>query len=517
MARLYTAELSVYDPSIPGIRTLYFCTELGLTTRPSDSPPNTTFEPRITQPANVRVDAFAVGTTSGRSEFGLGDLVLANSDGALDAMIDYGIDGREIILRVGEHTAPYPTDHTVVMRAVMEYLVVTDQEVRVRVRPRDLLTKVEFSASRYDGNNILPNGLEGVGDIAGKPKPRVYGQVTNISPVLVNSARLIYQVNDGPVEAVTVYDGGLAFGAGAHYTSQADMEANAPSAGQIRLWPTGGYFRLGSSPTRAITADVTEGATAADRTAAAIARRILEGPGGTTNYDAASFLALDTANSGVCGIFMAEEAHVADALDRILAGVGAFWSDSTHGYFVARLEAPVGTPVATFDENNIITIEREAPNDATRGVPPHTVVVRYGLNYTVQTNDLAGGVTAARRGALAQEWRAVSVSDPTVLIKHLLSQPLEVESMLQVEADALAEASRLMTLHGVRRDLFNITVALDDTVTGVSSLGISGVLELGSLVSIQYARYGLDNGKLMRVIGYELDARLNQAALTLWG
>jgi hypothetical protein len=49
--RLYTAELSVYDETLPGLRTLYFASELGFVSKPTDAPSNTEFAARIKQPA----------------------------------------------------------------------------------------------------------------------------------------------------------------------------------------------------------------------------------------------------------------------------------------------------------------------------------------------------------------------------------------------------------------------------------------------------------------------------------
>ncbi|WP_328716773.1 hypothetical protein VO226_16100 [Halomonas elongata] len=63
----------------------------------------------------------------------------------------------------------------------------------------------------YDGSNVLPDGLEGTeDDIAGEPKPQVWGEVRNATPVQVNTSKLIYQVSSLSDCTVTaVYDKGL--------------------------------------------------------------------------------------------------------------------------------------------------------------------------------------------------------------------------------------------------------------------------------------------------------------------
>src|SRR5574340_223539 len=124
------------------------------------------------------------------------------------------------------------------------------KEIAIRIKNRQLELNTPIQTTKYAGTNSLPDGLEGVSDIQGKSKPLLFGQCKNITPVLVNTSRLIYQVNDGAIITTNaaVYDNGVALTKGADYASQADMETNAPAAGAFRLWLAGGYFRLGSTP-----------------------------------------------------------------------------------------------------------------------------------------------------------------------------------------------------------------------------------------------------------------------------
>ena len=106
----------------------------------------------------------------------------------------------------------------------------------------------------------LPAGVEGVvGDLAGKPKPLLFGVVTNIAPPCVNTARLIYQVNDGTITSLDdVYDRGVALTLEGTYASEADVldDGQEPSAGMYKVYLAGGLFRLGSSPAGTVTAEM---------------------------------------------------------------------------------------------------------------------------------------------------------------------------------------------------------------------------------------------------------------------
>ena len=66
------------------------------------------------------------------------------------------------------------------------------------------------------------------------------------------------------------------------------MITTAPSAGQDRVYKTGGYFRLGSSPTGQLTADVVQGSATSNRTAAQLVKAIVIGPGGISSGDVSS-------------------------------------------------------------------------------------------------------------------------------------------------------------------------------------------------------------------------------------
>lgn len=510
---IYLAEITAYDPAISGERVLRYSTD-GFVTAPTETPPDTFYEPRIQQPALMRRDAFSGNTTGGESRVGYGEMVLVNNDGGLDGLMDYGFDGRRVTLHLGEPGAAYPSGFTTVLTGTMEQATFEWDKVSIRLRDRQAELDKPVQTALYAGSNSLPNGLEGMADdLKGTPKPRVYGQVLNVSPPCVNTARQIYQVNDGAVASVdAVYDRGMALATGADYTSQSDMETNAPAAGAYRAWPAGGYFRLGASPAGQITADVTQGATAADRTAAQIAKAIVTGPGGVAAGDvsAADIAVLDAANSAVIGIWLPDGGNIRAALDQICQSVGAWWGfDRAGKYRIRRLELPSGTPVATLTSDEIIKIERTVSGDSGRGVPAWRVTVGHAQNHTVQGSDIAGAVTDARRAWLREGRRTATAEDAAVKTTHLLAPEIDFDSLFVAEPAAQGEANRRLTLHKTRRDTYIVRARLDaDLATSI---------DLGAVVELMLSRFGLGAGKLFAVIGLQTDLRVNAIDLTLWG
>lgn len=108
MARIYLAHVTVYDPSVPGEVVKRYCTGRGFVTgtnasyRPSGVAAHIAYTPRVKQPASMRRDVFFRGATGGGSQVGYGELVLVNADGGLDDYLDYGLDGRQIEIIVGD-------------------------------------------------------------------------------------------------------------------------------------------------------------------------------------------------------------------------------------------------------------------------------------------------------------------------------------------------------------------------------------------------------------------------------
>lgn len=523
MTLVYLAEIEAYDPSLPGLRTLRYASEGWAGTGAPGY-----FDGRIVGVPVLQRTAFAPGATSGKISQGIGAMELANPDGALDALADYGFDDRTVTVRVGEVGAAYSAME-ILLTGTIEQPAFSDTMVTLRLRDRLWTLEKPMVGTKYLGTNVGAAGVEGTADtIKGQTKPRLWGRAINVTAKIVNVPAQMYQVSDGAVSAITAYEGGLAITAGAPYASQADMEATSPSAGQMRAWLGGGMFRLGSSPTFAITADVDEGALSSDRTAAQVLARLATGPGGISAGDvlASDVTALDTAAAGQVGIWTSGEGTALAAMEQISNSVGAWVGFDRLGKLrMRRLEAPSGTPVVTFrmlslgiaadaDTADIISLERRATADSGRGVPSWQTTLRYGKNWTPQRrNELTLAVTDARAAYLAEEWRSSVSTDAAVKTKHLGATDPSFDSLLVAEADAVAEAARRQAMMSVRRDRLRLGTVLTPAQLAA--------VDLGAIVSVTLPRYGYDAGRLMTVIGIEMGVnglqRPDVVTLDLWG
>lgn len=495
-----------------GTQNTFYVSEGHFITSPTDTPPNTAFLATIVEPGSIGLHVFGDGKTSGSSSLETGEMILTNADGMYDNWINYSFDGRKIVIRRGDAGAAYPASFTTIFTGTIEGIEATWERIIIRLRDKQFVFSTPLLKTKYTGGNLLPDGLEGnATDIKDSVKPRVYGQVFNITPRFVNTAKLTYQVSDGAVNNISaVYDRGLALTVGADFATSALLQSAAPAASSFITCKAEGLFRLGSTPAGQITADVTQGATAADRTVAQIVKAIALASGITAGeVSATDVTAMDAANNSVVGIYIDDEASYQDCMDELLNSVGGYCGFDSLGVLrLGILLAPSGTPVVTLREYDIHKgIERRQPTN--NGIPTYRVVINHTKIYTTQPSDLAGAVTTSRRAYLSKDYRSAKAEDLTIKNQWLLASEYSQDTLLTTEAAAIDEASRQLTLYKVRRDIYDVPVQSD--------LFINNQLKFMDVISLEIPRFSMQAGKIFRLIGFRYEMASNQVIMQLWG
>lgn len=503
--RIFLAELTAYDPGTSAVITWRFSSGLGY----SDGSGNF-YAPRIENPATFS-RSLGGSSTGGQSSISYGELTLINNDGALNALADDYFDGRTLTLKIGDDAAAYATFQTVIV-ATIETAAIERERVSVRLRDPAITLDKPFSEAKYGGTNALPSGIDGTADdLKGQSKPRLFGRVALMAPPMVNTSKLIYQVNAAAIASVVnVFDGGAYLqDSGPDYSDQSDMEANAPAAGCFRQWKAGGCFRLGASPVGQVSASVVEDWDYLDNTAAGLLQRILTEKGYTSaNWVAADFTALNQSVASSIGILVENETTTANLIDGICQSVGAWWGFDRLGRFrVARLDAPSGTPTAAFTDQDILELERQPAQEP----PWWRVTLTCDPSYAVQDKkSLAGVVPADRAAWFEQAAREQVAEDSAIKTTRLLAQDTpKDDTLLNGISQAQAEASRRLNLYKTRRDTVTLTVA--DPLSRYSTV------DLGNVISLTTSRLGYGSGKPFTVIGLAADYQRNTLDLTLWG
>lgn len=448
---------------------------------------------RIDQPALFTTAAFSGGLIK-ESQTGFGATIIKNPDGDLDYLADYAFDGREVTLQL------YDVDTATLMDSInttISSIEFTETEIQLSLRDPEEILNLPHPQTQYLGNNVLPAGTEGTADdIKGTNKPRVFGSVSQASPVYVNTAKLIYQVSDNPCTITAVYDRGVSLVQGATYANLAALEATPPAANQWRRYE--GYFRLGSVPAGTVTCD----AAGANVDAGDVFEEIASEAG--FSVDSGDVTALNA--EGEVGIYLTDTQNTAELLNRIAVSVGAYWSFDVNLDLIVKVLTAPSSPMHTFQGEDILSISRESTGAGDNGVPIFKVTVLADKVETVQ-DDLAASVPAAFVARVGTEYRQASDSDSAVKTRHLLSQEKTIESNLRSLTDAATVATRVLGLLKVRRDILNCTIRMADYTD----------LQIGDTVTVLFDRYGYDAGRDFRILGFTFDARRNRAELYLWG
>jgi hypothetical protein len=171
-----------------------------------DETPNE-YPARISKPALLSVSPNDGGLFSFFSAASIGDIELNNLDGALDYLADYAVDGRDVVI------SAVADDGTVTERfsGTVGRMSENSGQLVLSLKALQETLSNPHPLAIYAGDNALPAGLEGTADtIKGNTKPRVYGDVRNITAVSVNQSLLIYQVSSrADCRVIAVYDSGI--------------------------------------------------------------------------------------------------------------------------------------------------------------------------------------------------------------------------------------------------------------------------------------------------------------------
>lgn len=493
---IYLLEVTAFDTDAQAPTTLVYSSHQGYDRE------GQWYAPRLENPATL---ARSVGASDmgGRAQMSVGEITLVNNDDGLD-WSPYYFDGRDIVLKRGLENEPYAAFETVLI-ATMESVAKERERISIRIRDRSVTLDRPFSTVKYLGNNALPAGLEGTADdIKDQPKPRLFGRVALMQPVLVNTSKLIYQVNNGPVAGIiNVFDAGAYLTPAAPYASESEMMAVEPAAGTWRAYPQTGYVRLGSSPFGTLSACVAESYDFSRISVAGVIKRLLAEIGMTdvVNDD---FAALDALNAAPVGLIVEPDETTSSLLDRLCMSIGAWWGfDALNRLRVMRLDAPGGDPVFTLTDDCLTELERQPDSEK----PIWQTRIQADRNYVVQDKQSMAGIVPDNRSSwFAQEYRTQKAESATTKGQRLLSTDTEFDSVLNGIAAAKAESARRLELLNGSRELLNCTVA-----------GTDYPIDLGSVVNVQTSKLGYADGKLFTITSLAIDYQANTIDLVLFG
>ncbi len=505
-SRLYLLEMTVYDKVSSVEKTLYFCGgKGGFVTEPDDIPADQYYEPRLLVPLVFSQSLYSNGQFSGESIPGYGAITIVNADGALDDFINYAVDGRRCVVKLGSPSFNY-SDFGVVFDGTMESVEFSNTTIEVKVRDLQHVLALPLQQTVYSGSG----GWNGTSDLTGRVIPHCYGRVRNAEPVLVDASNLRYQIHYRSVQQIdAVRDKGSSLSNFGNYASLSLLDAASIPSGSYATCLSQGCFKLGSSPVGQVTFDAIGDNVGGNVTdTAGIIKRIATDVGAITGFDTTSFTNLTSLNGAVTGIYESEQITISEALTKLANSIGAFYTfDRTGNMTVGRIDAPSGTPTATFTKVEILSFSRKPTV-----IPNWRIKLGYKPNLrNLSQNELAssflpGGVNASSNSSLTDEYRYVFSEDSSVKTAHLLAVDQEIETHLDTQVDAQAECDRLLAIFKVARDVYSVKVKTQPLSR-----------KLGEVIEIVHSRYGLSGGKLFTIVSLVEDYVSSTVEMEIWG
>jgi hypothetical protein len=319
------------------------------------------------------------------------------------------------------------------------------------------------------GTSTWLHSQEGGSELAGSPKPDVYGENFGVDPVLVDPVRQGYSVaGGGSVQQIISQEGGLNHTMVTAASFRAYL-TTTPAAGTSLRYPARGLFKLGSVPVLPISAYVegyNGGSLGYVNKSATITRDVVtrRGPklSDPSQLDTTAFTAHLAANPAIMGVFYKtpdSKLEVRNVLDFANVSAGSWWGTLRGStlFYLADYSAPTVTPDYAFKKHQIVSID---PLEIDAVI--WRVVVRYRKNHTVLSEDQ---VAASIKGTSnwqqwTEEWQSKEAPDWVVRDQFPgeSSITLTIDTGLQYGTDAQTLADSLLAILKGQKQGYAVTV-----------------------------------------------------------
>lgn len=434
----------------------------------------------------------------------VGDIEVYNANGELDSWLDvtqYNWSNRAIQIYYGDPSWNYSLSQVTGGNFQKVYDGVVDDcrsrtRGRINLVLRDKLERLNVALTENvigSGVGTWPAGQTNQDNI----KPLIFGEVHNISPVLIDPATLKYQYNDGASELlVEIRDNGFPIYRETTDTSSASVDT------------INGTFNLIRPPAGTITCSVqgvktTYSVTAQSAVASTFINTIpdtiylLATTYGSTasgrfvnsEIDVNSFkTAVQVFSSAPsCGYYVGDRVNLLQAIRDLAASISYNVYCNRLGQLqMVRIGEYLNNTTASITDNDIVLGSLQVSNKTNIIA---SVKIAYAKNWTVQTS-LNTFLNEQLKAELAQEWFIETTTSSSNVTAYKLSGDVPQKNTYLInQATALEECGKILSYYGQPRTVYSFT--------GRSKL-LS--LKLGDRVFLTHNRFGLSGGKIGQVI-----------------
>lgn len=424
-------------------------------------------------------------STNYSASISYGDIELANT-GEYDSWLSDVWVNKSIKIYIGSMPAPGVAsvigDFELIFDGIVEDIDSKNRN-QLNLKIRDKLEKLNTSVSETLLGNYNPQSLVGwTNQYANSLKPLVFGEVHNITPLLVEPALLEYMVNTEAVEQIIeVRDNGV--------------PVAFTTTGTITI-PTGS-FRLLKSPVGTVTCSVQgvkrtvniTGATYSStytNTASNTIATILKFYGQQLAYTEIDSSSFGTLGTQAVGVYVSDRVNVLSLCQEIAKSCGLVLSTSRSGQVkLVDLSIPTSASISITESDMFLnTLQISQKVEVVAGVK-----LGYAKNWTVQ-NNLLTAIPQEHKDLFATEWLESSQTDATVKTNYSVTvEPALENSYLIDKTQADTVALKKLNLFKVPRRIYTMTC----TAKLLS-------VQVGDAVTLTASRFSLSGGVLGRVV-----------------
>jgi len=411
-----------------------------------------------------------------QTNFGVGDIKLANGDGGLDYLIDK-IGSVEII--------DYDTS-TVIAAGKVDRIVAQGENhliIKIKSPLADLDVPLQtnvFPASEPSDSPIIPTPTNTYYGMEGQTRPLALGRCYNIQPFLAHRSFNEYHCHDSEVRRIDyVYDDGIS----------------------VSFTQTTKGFTLASDPSGTIVAEGIMG-----KNSGSAVRKFnhfvdeIMGRISFSNYSSTD------ADDIVTQLNYNYQYYQPAGTNQTALYVLNWLVNSHFGYMYADPDGEIrfgvwDEPKATADDDIDITNVIGGINIFSDEAPNITSKIGGNRNwYVYNQDDIAFGATAQNKIDFAAQWKLVAEGSSTLAYEDSLET---FDAITQGDNWPPDIADRLTSLYSTRRNFYTFDSTKDASI--------------GDTIELTYPRFGLESGKNLVCVGREIDFINNTYRLTLWG
>lgn len=435
LARLDAQKVLLVEIDPDG--TPIYLADTAYATEPGDTPASTVYHPVIAQDGVPRLSRRIQEIRGGRSVPAWGPLNLAYSTAGATDLNAAAIRNKPIRVLI---TGPRPRIARSNAGQILEGVVWTrsgnaDGGLTIQIKDRQAgFEDIIFPPNVYDGTETANFPAANIG----KAIPGCLGRCRGVTPVLIDTANLIYQVNDPSIGAINdilaVYDNGVAL----------TEVAGAPAAGQYQQDLTNGTITLGGSTVGVITVDV-EGV---------VDGAWLDGTDDIVDWLAQTYGGLGAAETDISGLptdvigyYADSQQRLADIITALMQGVVGWWGFDRSNVLVARLfDVPAAGGTSFGETKQLADVTWTEDENVAWAVP-----YLYRRNWT-RIEQPASSVALNDAARLRSEGSTGRREDATILSTYDYARVADrLNTYFDTETPAQTVADRLLTLFGVPR------------------------------------------------------------------